>query len=214
MGYFFKRLEKYTEVRQTAAMADIIGKIMVEVISILGIVTKEVREGRMSTCFGTDICSKLMFLAAEKYLKKLVGRKDIEDALERLNEFTQEEARMAAAEVLVITRGIDDKVNDMDDKVEGVDSKVQGVDRKVQRVDEKVRGVDDKVQGVDDKVNTIGHKLDTVKGAVIQGESCLCQSTCHRIRPKPLIRLGAEVTKVTRLAIQEVAHQIQNLNRS
>src|SRR6266404_149734 len=179
MGYFFKRLEKYIEVRPTAAMMDIIRKIIVEVISILGIVTKEVRQGRMSTCFKTDICSKLMFLAAEKYLKKLVGRKDIEDALERLDKLTQEEARMAAAEALVITRGIDDKV-----------------------------------QGVDDKVNTIGHKLDTVKGAVIQGESCLCQSTRPRIRPQPLIRLGAEATKVTRLAIQEVVHEVQNLNRS
>jgi len=152
MGYFFKRLEKYIEVRPTAAMMDIIRNIMVEVISILGIVTKEVRQGRMSTCFKTDICSKLMFLAAEKYLKKLVGRKDIEDALERLDKLTQEEARMAAAEALVITRGIDDKVNDIDDKVEGVDSKVQGVDSKVQGVDEKIQGVDNKVQGIDSKV--------------------------------------------------------------
>src|SRR6266404_7943550 len=152
MGYFFKRLEKYIEVRPTAAMMDIIRKIIVEVISILGIVTKEVRQGRMSTCFKTDICSKLMFLAAEKYLKKLVGRKDIEDALERLDKLTQEEARMAAAEALVITRGIDDKVNDIDDKVEGVDSKVQGVDSKVQGVDEKIQGVDNKVQGIDSKV--------------------------------------------------------------
>ncbi len=55
MAYFFKRLEQYIEVRPTAAMTDIIGKIMVEVISILGIVTKEVRRGRMSTYFSTDI---------------------------------------------------------------------------------------------------------------------------------------------------------------
>ena len=29
----------------------------------------------------------------EKYLKKLIGRKDIEDALRRLDQLTQEEAR-------------------------------------------------------------------------------------------------------------------------
>ncbi|KAF8268795.1 hypothetical protein EI94DRAFT_1699970 [Lactarius quietus] len=46
MEYFFKRLEAYIEVRPTAAMIDIIVKIMVEVISILGIVTKEIRQGR------------------------------------------------------------------------------------------------------------------------------------------------------------------------
>ncbi|KAH9056456.1 hypothetical protein EDB87DRAFT_1824237, partial [Lactarius vividus] len=46
LEYFFKRLEQYIEVRPTAAMTDIIVKIMVEVLSILGIVTKEVGQGR------------------------------------------------------------------------------------------------------------------------------------------------------------------------
>ncbi|KAH8983358.1 hypothetical protein EDB92DRAFT_1578746 [Lactarius akahatsu] len=46
LEYFFRRLEKYIEVRPTAAMTDIIVKIMVEVLSILGIVTKEVGQGR------------------------------------------------------------------------------------------------------------------------------------------------------------------------
>ena len=51
MEFFFKRLENYLEVRPTAAMTDIIVKIMVEVLSILGIVTKEIEQGRISTCF-------------------------------------------------------------------------------------------------------------------------------------------------------------------
>ncbi|KAI9439297.1 hypothetical protein H4582DRAFT_2128753, partial [Lactarius indigo] len=46
LEYFFKRLEKYIEVRPTAAMADIIVKIMVEVLSILGTVTQEIGQGR------------------------------------------------------------------------------------------------------------------------------------------------------------------------
>ncbi|KAI9429078.1 hypothetical protein H4582DRAFT_2132103 [Lactarius indigo] len=47
MEYFFKRLEAYIEIRPTAAMIDIAVKIMVEVLSILGIVTKELRRGKM-----------------------------------------------------------------------------------------------------------------------------------------------------------------------
>ena len=58
---------------------------------------------------------------------KLAGRKDIEDALLRLDKLTQEEARMAAAEALKIARGIDDKVGDVHDRVKGVDSKVGSV---------------------------------------------------------------------------------------
>ena len=45
---FFKRLETYTEVRPSAAMTDIIVKIMVEVLNILGIATKEIKQGRTS----------------------------------------------------------------------------------------------------------------------------------------------------------------------
>jgi hypothetical protein len=59
MEYFFKRLGNYLEVRPTPAMTDIIVKIMVEVLSILGIVTKEVEQGRISMCFLVDMSQKI-----------------------------------------------------------------------------------------------------------------------------------------------------------
>ena len=62
MECFFKRLEKYIDVRPSAAMTDIIVKIMVEVLSILGIVTKEVEQGRISMCFLVDISPKSTFV--------------------------------------------------------------------------------------------------------------------------------------------------------
>jgi len=45
---FFRRLEIYTEVPVTTEMMDIIIQIMVEVLSVLGIATKEIKEGRTS----------------------------------------------------------------------------------------------------------------------------------------------------------------------
>jgi hypothetical protein len=45
---FFRRLEMYTEVPSTIEMMDIFIQIMVEVLSILGIATKEIKRGRMS----------------------------------------------------------------------------------------------------------------------------------------------------------------------
>jgi hypothetical protein len=45
---FFRRLETYTDVPLTTGMTDIIVQIMVEVLSILGIATKEIKWGRMS----------------------------------------------------------------------------------------------------------------------------------------------------------------------
>ncbi|KAN0129857.1 hypothetical protein V8E53_012329 [Lactarius tabidus] len=114
MEYFFKRLEAYIKVRPTAAMRDIIVEIMIEVISILGIVTKEIREGR-----------------TKRYFKKLIGRKDVEDALQLLDKLTQEEARMAAAESLTITRRIDERMEGVDERLEGVDDRVRAVDHNV-----------------------------------------------------------------------------------
>ena len=54
MEFFFIRLEKYIHVRPSAAMTDVIIKINVEVITILGVVTKEVRQGRTSMSFLVD----------------------------------------------------------------------------------------------------------------------------------------------------------------
>ena len=51
---------------------------------------------------------------------------DLEDALKKLDRLTQEEARMAHAEVLRITHSIRDEVKIVDGKVEEVDDKVGG----------------------------------------------------------------------------------------
>jgi len=45
---FFQRLEIYTKAVFTQEMVDTITKIMVEVLNVLGIATKETRQGRMS----------------------------------------------------------------------------------------------------------------------------------------------------------------------
>ena len=45
---FFKRLDSYTEVQPTVAMTDVVVKMMVEVLSILAIATKEIKQSRSS----------------------------------------------------------------------------------------------------------------------------------------------------------------------
>ena len=48
---FFRRLEIYLEVPSTMELMDIAIQIMVEVLSILGTATKEIKQGRMSKSF-------------------------------------------------------------------------------------------------------------------------------------------------------------------
>ena len=45
---FFQRLQIHTEVSPTTEMMDTILKIMVEVLSVLGIATREIKRGRIS----------------------------------------------------------------------------------------------------------------------------------------------------------------------
>ena len=81
-------------------------------------------------------------------MKKLVGRTDIEDALGRLDQLTQDEVRMAAAQGLKAT-------HEVDDKVQAIEETVHAVDDKVKTVEDNLRSVDNKVQGVDDKIDLI-----------------------------------------------------------
>ena len=71
---------------------------------------------------------------SEKYMKKLIGRTEIEDALKRLDKLTQEEARMAAAENLKVAHAVDKKVEGVADTVAVVDDRVKVVDNKVMEV--------------------------------------------------------------------------------
>jgi hypothetical protein len=61
---------------------------------------------------------------SETFFKNLFGKKDIEDALKKLDALTMEEARMAIAETLKVTNRVDIKVDKVDDTVNRVDDKV------------------------------------------------------------------------------------------
>jgi len=99
---------------------------------------------------------------SEKYLKKLIGKNDIEDSLKRLDRLTQEEARMAAAQLLKIANTIDNRVEGIADNVLVVNNRVAGVDDRVAGVDERVVGVDERVAAVDDRVKAVDDKLAVV----------------------------------------------------
>ena len=45
---FFLRLQTYTEIQPTAAMTNVTGKIMAEVLAMLAIATKEMKQRRTS----------------------------------------------------------------------------------------------------------------------------------------------------------------------
>jgi hypothetical protein len=62
-------------------------------------------------------CSQRYLIVADlcsgKFLKKLIGKKEMDDALKRLDKLTKDEARMAAAEILKLTHSVDNKVTSL-----------------------------------------------------------------------------------------------------
>ena len=90
---------------------------------------------------------------SEKFFRKLTGKGEMEDSLLRLDRLTQEEARIASAELLKMAQCTDNRVR-------GVEGQVKGVRDDVQDVRGDVCNVDDKVQGIDSNVRVVDQKLD------------------------------------------------------
>jgi hypothetical protein len=64
----------------------------------------------------------------------LAGNTDIEDSVQRLDKLTQEEARMASAELLKVTHVVDGKVEDVHRKVQDIGSVVKDISGEVREV--------------------------------------------------------------------------------
>ncbi|KAH9173158.1 hypothetical protein EDB89DRAFT_2242373 [Lactarius sanguifluus] len=169
---FFRRLEIYTHVPPTPAMTDMMVKIMVEVLDILGTATKEMKQSRF-----------------KKFLKKAAGTTKLEDGLKKLDKMTNDEARMAGAELLRIAHDIDEKVEGVDNKLQGVGIQVKKIDENVQGVNKDVRGVSLQVQDVDENVRIVKEKMQMV------------------------LDDGKEATAGVKLAMRQIAYNIDDANR-
>ena len=96
----------------------------------------------------------------------MTGDTDIEDSLDRLDKLTQEEARVASAELLKITSSIDDRVKRVDGKVQDVRSDVHEVRSDVRGGVHDIRGdVRSGVHDIRGDVQGLDGKLDQVNSS-------------------------------------------------
>ena len=130
-------------------MADTVTKIMAEILNVLAITTIDIKQGRMSKLLLYNML-RLTKPLSEKYLKELIRNtdngNDIEYALKRLDRLTQEEAQMAAAQFLKVTKTIDNRVGEIADNMLGVDYRIASIGDQVQVVDDKATTVMDGAQ--------------------------------------------------------------------
>ena len=101
---FLARLDIYTKIPLTAAMTDIVIKIMVEVLNTLALATKQVKQGRLRESLAAH--ALLHLRSTGKFVKKLLGENEIEAVLQRLDRLTLDEARATGAQTLEVVYGL------------------------------------------------------------------------------------------------------------
>ena len=120
-------------------------------------------------------------------MKKLVGRTDIEDALQRLDKLTRDEARMAIAQVLKATHAVNfrarevvDKALDVSDKVAGIDYRVAGVDSRAMCGDSRVLTVGNRVKAIHEKDAEVIDGAQLIFPSSAFGVSCILSASLFK----------------------------------
>ena len=121
----------YTEVPLTPAMTNKMVQITVEILDILAIATKEMKQNRMSE-FDLRFRFHDADIVSEKFLKRVIGRTDLEDGMKKLDQLTNEEVVMASAQLLRVTNNIDNNVLDVKREVQLVGDDIKAVEGKLQ----------------------------------------------------------------------------------
>lgn len=80
-------------------------QVMAELLSVLALATKQIRQGRFSKRAIT-YTPPMAQCAIGKFFTKLFRKDDVKAMLQKLDRLTQEEARMAIAETLGVVHGL------------------------------------------------------------------------------------------------------------
>jgi hypothetical protein len=110
--FFLQRLKCYTGIPLSNDFTELLGKIMAQILSILALSTKEMTE-RWTNALTDAVCSFLAGYFSEKFLKWLMGKTNVEDALLRLDSLMKEENLRVAAENLEVAYRVDGNVETM-----------------------------------------------------------------------------------------------------
>ena len=96
-------------------------------------------------------------MASEKFLKRLVGKTEVEDALERLDTLTKEETLMAVTKNLEVTHHVDGNVTAVKGIVHDIDGNVRGTKDIVENIDDNVKVTKALAEDVGDDVKATKH---------------------------------------------------------
>jgi Na+-translocating ferredoxin:NAD+ oxidoreductase RnfG subunit len=91
----------------------------------------------------------------EKFLNKLIGGTEVEDALVRLDMLTKEETAMTMATNLVVTHDVDGNVKVVEEVTRGIKENVKIVEKVIRGIDDNAKVAGKVIYGIDDNVRAI-----------------------------------------------------------
>jgi hypothetical protein len=106
VDHFLNRLDIYTKIPPTVAMTEMVVKILMEFLSTLALATEQIKGGKPSKTVFREVLYYLTQCDAEIFLKRLLGDKDVEAVLQRLDRLTLDEARITGAQTLEVVYGL------------------------------------------------------------------------------------------------------------
>jgi len=107
---FLQRLNRYTGMPLTDDLTCLLGKIMAQLLTILALAFKAMTNGRISESDLSPCSISVAHHVAEKFLKRIAGKTEVEDAVLQLDVLTKEESLMIVGRNLEITHRVDENV--------------------------------------------------------------------------------------------------------
>jgi hypothetical protein len=143
----------------TNESTELLGKIMAQLLRILALSTKAMTDKRISE-FIRSLWFSLADCGSEQIMKKLLGRKEVEEAVSQLDMLTKEESLMVVVRNLEITEHVDGNVTATKVLAEDIDGNVKATKVLTEDIDGNVKAtkvlVEDNAKGIEG----VAHRVD------------------------------------------------------
>jgi methyl-accepting chemotaxis protein len=156
--FFLQRLNQYVASPLTPEMTELLAKIMAQVLSVLALSTKEIKERRISMF----ICFRYSPLAddnAEKFMKRLIGKTEVEDGFQQLDMLTKEENLMTAACTLRVASDIQHDTRAIKEDTRDIKDDARDIKEDTRDIKDDTRDIKDDTRDIRDNTRSI--KEDT-----------------------------------------------------
>ena len=163
--FFLQRLNQYVAAPLTPEMTELLARILAQVLSVLALSTKEIKERRISML----ICLRYRSLAddsVEKFLKRLIGKTAVEDGFQQLDLLTKEENLMTAACTLRVASDIQHDARAIKEDTRGIkDIKddTQDIKDDTRSIKEVTRDIIDNTRDIKDDTRDIKDDTREIK---------------------------------------------------